>query len=91
MTKVQLEVLLGMDRGCRLTGSSLGKATLHDDPFTHDVHPQTHAALIRRGLVARRPRQPGDSMVCDWYLTKKGLEIVRQAKKLREKLAEGGN
>lgn len=91
LTPAQRDALLGMHRGCRLVGSSLGKATLHDDPFTHDVHQRTHAALIRKGLVVRAADRARDgSWACDWVLTAKGREVVRQIIRWRELLGDGG-
>ncbi len=73
-------VLLAMDCGCRLVGSGIGGATLLYGRITHAIGYQTHQALIRRGLVIREPRRSRVTMSCDWYLTERGIDAVRQIK-----------
>lgn len=74
-------VLMAMDRGSTLLGSSLGDARLVEGRSIGRVAQKTHAGLIRRGLLKRqpgaKPKRPGDTV---WVLTERGLAEVTRSK-----------
>lgn len=83
LTPTMRAVLMAMDRGAVLRGSSLGDARLVDGQFANSVRQATHAALIRRGLVSRIKTLPRQPRLRDtpWLLTLDGLAELARIKK----------
>jgi len=80
VTLAMKSVLLAMDRGETLSGSSVGDGLL--GPGESRILARTYQDLIRRGLIARVPnswRGPS-SLVSQWCLTGRGLAAVAKIK-----------